>query len=318
MKSIAVLSVYFGPLPEWIQYFLVSVHHNPTIDFILITDQEIESSANFKVIHSSLEEYIERANSVLSLNIQWREPYKFCDLKPCLGKLYEAYIRDYDFFGFYDLDVIYGNLRHFLTDEILSQYEVFSTCDLIITGHFALFRNTKKHRNYYKRIPNFRKLLEAKENAILDEIALKRAYSTIRHGIWRWKAVRTLTNRLTKGMLRKAVARKKSKLYLKDFYTTPYSFNGEHTELVPWEDGTLNQPMTWFWKDGEVWYEGAPSKGIYLHFMNFKANNGRFDGTEAPWKKLDTVVHCSVEEMKNQGVTICEEGFLPGISEMAK
>ena len=43
---------------------------------------------------------------------------------------------EYDFWGYCDIDLIFGNIRKFITDDILDKYD-----KILSRGHFTLFRN---------------------------------------------------------------------------------------------------------------------------------------------------------------------------------
>jgi hypothetical protein len=51
----------------------------------------------------------------------------------------QDYIKEYDFWGHCDIDLIFGNIRTFITDEILE-----NNFKILEHGHFTLYRNDKK------------------------------------------------------------------------------------------------------------------------------------------------------------------------------
>ena len=67
----------------------------------------------------SFSEFSAFVSDRLHINFQPEGPYKCCDIKPVMGYLLEDQIKVYDFWGFGDLDVIYGNLREYYTDLLL-------------------------------------------------------------------------------------------------------------------------------------------------------------------------------------------------------
>ena len=50
------------------------------------------------------------------LNINLRSPYKLCDLKPAYGYIFNNLLKDFDYWGYSDLDLLFGNL-----DELLKK-----------------------------------------------------------------------------------------------------------------------------------------------------------------------------------------------------
>ena len=67
----------------------------------------------------------------LGIEIGWNEPYKICDLRLGWGTIFRDHVADYDFFGWGDIDVIYGDLRKFLTNDVLD-HDIVS----LLTGIF--------------------------------------------------------------------------------------------------------------------------------------------------------------------------------------
>ena len=55
------------------------------------------------------------------------QPYKLCDIKPALGAVHEREIADYPFFGYGDIDVIYGDISRFYSKEKFADLDVIST-----------------------------------------------------------------------------------------------------------------------------------------------------------------------------------------------
>jgi len=78
-------------------------------------------------------------------------------------------IRNYDFWGYCDIDVILGNIRAFMTDELLNEYDVISARHDYLTGCFALFRNTSALRELFSQSKDYRKVFTDPRNFFFDE-----------------------------------------------------------------------------------------------------------------------------------------------------
>ena len=86
--TIAVLICYFGKLPWYFNYFIHSCKYNPSIDFIIITDDTDYARklpGNVKLLYKSLQEINKLATKRLGLNINIKAAYKLCDFKPAYG-----------------------------------------------------------------------------------------------------------------------------------------------------------------------------------------------------------------------------------------
>ena len=123
MKRIAFVVVWMGKLPDYFQAWLNSCKNNTTIDFYVFTDalEKKEVLSNVHIIPMKFEEVKERIQSIFDFPICLDRPYKLCDYKPTYGEAFEDYLNSYDFWGYCDMDLIWGNIRSFITDEVLEK-----------------------------------------------------------------------------------------------------------------------------------------------------------------------------------------------------
>lgn len=143
--KIAVIVVWFGQLPVYFPAWLRSAEMNPDVDFFLFFDQEVQSeSPNIHIVKTTLEQEIARASRELHETVSICNAYKFCDVRPFFGLVYREFLENYDFWGFCDIDLVFGQIRAFLADEVLSRYERFYEW-----GHFSLFKNNEKINHIY-------------------------------------------------------------------------------------------------------------------------------------------------------------------------
>jgi len=89
----------------------------------------------------------------LHTKICLNQPYKLCDYKPYYGYLFSEYLTGYDFWGYCDCDLIFGNIDAFLPEVLLRQND-----KLLRTGHLSFIRNTDEinsnflHYETYKMV----------------------------------------------------------------------------------------------------------------------------------------------------------------------
>ena len=72
-------------------------------------------------------------------------PYKLCEYKQAYGFILQDYIKGYDFWGFGDLDLVYGDLRSFFTEKVLSHKF------LLGWGHLTLLHNDEDTNTYFMK-----------------------------------------------------------------------------------------------------------------------------------------------------------------------
>lgn len=136
MKSILVIHPYFGRFPKMFPFWLESCKLNKTVDFLIVTNQEIQSDAdNIIIKKSSLTQVKSQLESICGMNIWLEKPYKLCDFRPLFGKLFSEYTQKYDFWGYCDCDLVFGDIRHFLTEEVLNNHDY-----ILGWGHFHVQR----------------------------------------------------------------------------------------------------------------------------------------------------------------------------------
>lgn len=170
--KIALIIPYFGKFPVWFDLYLYSCSRNPQIDFLFFTDCELpERIYNNTIFHKTdFELYCKRVSECLSINFQPNDPYKLCDLKPFYGIIHQTELKDYDFWGFGDIDLIYGDLNIIVNQENLRKYDLITALSDRIAGHFTVVRRKSKYTFVCKQIPRYKELLESQDNYVLDEV----------------------------------------------------------------------------------------------------------------------------------------------------
>lgn len=146
MKSIIFIIPYFGDFSNYFNLWLESCKANSTINWLILTDNEKKYGypSNVKVKHISFKELCAKFQSHFEFKLALKKPYKLCDFRPAFGDVFYDYIKKYDFWGYCDTDLIWGNMRKFLTDNLLDKYEKIGS-----RGHCCIIRNTEKMRKAY-------------------------------------------------------------------------------------------------------------------------------------------------------------------------
>lgn len=173
--SICVIVCYFGDLPNYAKLFFDSCKSNPNIDFLLINDkiQHSYQDENIYFLKSSLEEFNQLASEKLQLPIALTWAFKICDFRSTFGKVYEDRLKGYDFWGYCDLDVVFGNTSHFLTNEALEKYDVFATNVKWMSGSFSLYRNNDIVNSLYTEAIGYQEVLTSSKYLGFDECHMR-------------------------------------------------------------------------------------------------------------------------------------------------
>ena len=143
MDKIVFIVPYYGKFPGYFREWAYTAGYlkEQNIDFLLITDIEINFKLprNINVINLSFQELVKKAQAKFDFKLGLTTPYKLCDFKAALGYVFENEIKEYAFWGNCDIDQIWGDVRAFITQEILDKYDRIQ-----FLGHFILYRNCSK------------------------------------------------------------------------------------------------------------------------------------------------------------------------------
>jgi hypothetical protein len=285
-RSVLIFIVYFGKWPPWIDFFLESCRANPTIDWLIIGDSPPPESrpANVRHLVIGFEDYQALVSSKLDIRFRPAHAHKLCDVRPALAYIHRELAEGYDFVGFGDVDLVYGDIRRFYDEQILESYDALSTHPERVSGHFFLMRNTDELASAFMRSPRWRRKLEEPANAWFDENDFAAAL-----------------RRRGAGMVLRG-RRSQLRFFFREAYTTP----------------AATDRMRWYWRDGQLTNEFYPHRGfLYLHFMNW--HNSRYyggrpyivPGTPAPWERLERIVQMDWRDAARDGFMISPAGIQP-------
>lgn len=307
-NNIIIIIPYFGKWPDWIDLYFYSCAMNSHIDWFFFTDCVIPERqyANIHFESYTFKAYCMEASSKLNFNFQPKNPYKLCGLKPFYGFIHENLLEGYDFWGWGDIDVVWGDIKSFYTDDMLMKYDLFSTHADRISGHFAIIKNTKEMREICFKIKNWKNKLSEEQPIALDEEDfsllfypeakwIQKLYSKVIRKIFNWRDAWVIYYHLLP-VINWILRTKQRKMFFKEQHTTPI--------LYPDGLSCKHDTDTWFYKNGEVSNNKTKSKYIYIHFMIFKKNGFRKDHCwEQNYYQIDKNFDFS------QGVRISKLGF---------
>ena len=147
-SSICLVVCYFGTLPAYLDCVLRSCAANPDIDWLILTDDPTPRPLppNVRFQPATLAGLQKKFSATLGFEVSLAHPRLLCHFKAAYGLLFEEMLAPYDFWGHCDLDMIFGDLRKFLTEDILAAYP-----KILCRGHLCLYRNTSEVSRYFMR-----------------------------------------------------------------------------------------------------------------------------------------------------------------------
>ena len=165
--KIGLIVLYFGKLPSYFDIFKLSIKFNPKIDILFYTDQVITNyPRNLIVRNCSFEDIRCRIQQKFDFKIALDKPYKLCDYRPAYGYIFEDELKNYDFWGHCDIDMVFGDLLKFLSDEILNSYD-----KIYQLGHLCLYRNTVENNRRFMSEGgmDYKSVFTTNINCVFDE-----------------------------------------------------------------------------------------------------------------------------------------------------
>lgn len=272
LPRILILVPYFGPWPEWIECFLATCRWNRSIDWLFIGDfgPPGRLAPNLRYRRMTFPDFVRLAEERLSIGLNVPRPYKICDLRLAFGTIFSEYLDSYDFFGWGDIDVLYGNLRRFLTAETLDN-DVITFNNEHLSGHFTLIRNGPQSRTLHLALPDFLEKVAAPDYQHLDE-PLPSALEGFR-------------------------------VSAKESFNTPLSI------LIPWRDGRFVFPSEWYWRAGSLTNDlDKDVEFLYLHFMHWKGGDWPRECGNAQWERYTSVLNID-PSTADKGFRVNERGI---------
>jgi hypothetical protein len=170
--KILIIIIYFGKWPWYFAYFINSCKFNCSVDFVIFSDNVSHTfriPENVKFINYSIQMFKKDTSLKLGFEVEINHGYKICDFKPAFGLIFEDWISGYDFWGYCDIDLIFGNIRNFITEKLLNEFDVISARHDYLTGSFALYRNNQFMIKLFTQSKDHKKVLTDPRNFCFDE-----------------------------------------------------------------------------------------------------------------------------------------------------
>ncbi|GGC05551.1 hypothetical protein GCM10011325_35540 [Dyadobacter sediminis] len=169
-RPITLIIPFFGPVPAWQPFFLKSCYANNDVSFLIFADHICPGiDRNVRVVQTNLEELRIRAMRKLQMNVSLESAYKICDFRPAFGLIFEEYLKDSWFWGTCDTDIVFGNIRKIVTDEVLANYDIITAKREYLVGHFTLYRNAAITNRLFLESADYREVFQSPRSYAFDE-----------------------------------------------------------------------------------------------------------------------------------------------------
>ncbi len=172
MNRCVFIIPYFGKFNNYFQLFLDSCGYNTDFDWLIFTDdkRDFKYPQNVTVYYTTFEKIRKLVEDKIELKIELSKPYKLCDYRPAYGYIFDEYIKEYEFWGHCDTDLIWGDISNFITNDKLDMYK-----RILDRGHFILYKNCLEMNQLFliqnsETFIDYRYAFTTKYNCHFDEI----------------------------------------------------------------------------------------------------------------------------------------------------
>jgi hypothetical protein len=173
MSRICVVIPYYGKWPEYMPLFLKSCSYNPSITFLFVTDLNppVNYPVNVEFRFHEFSKIKSVLDDLLGFKTALTTSYKLCDVRPAYGLIFKDWIANYQFWGWGDIDLIFGSVREYLTDDLLESFDVISFREKWLSGSFCLIRNRSDLNSLFLQTPDTEKIFGSTDYKGFDEIS---------------------------------------------------------------------------------------------------------------------------------------------------
>lgn len=188
MKKV-FLQAMFGSPHSWIQDYMDHVARLEEFGWhwMIFTPNRLETpSKNVRIVPMTLAEFdvlVEKHTGVYVGNFLDGKnlPSKLIsDFYCAFGQIFQDYIRDYDYWGITNFDIVYGRLDRYLPDSLIDAYEIWSDdATPAINGIFTLFRNEHRVNNLFREVPGWEDCFRIHRPMAFDEIRMTAAMQKV-------------------------------------------------------------------------------------------------------------------------------------------
>jgi hypothetical protein len=164
-----VVIVNFGTLPKWFSVWHHTAKLNRGIDFHLFQDG-IEERQDSNIFYHNIS--VTKFNDLPLLKDErcvLKYPYKVCDFRPLIAEMFPEIVAPYQYWGWGDLDVIYGDIVSVIGDSF-DKFDYISTGWHGESGPLAFLRNSESVNSLWRLIPDIKVKLNSDIAFGVDEI----------------------------------------------------------------------------------------------------------------------------------------------------
>lgn len=233
---IALIAVWLGLPPTYLPAFLRSANRNRSFDWLVFADWtglDLELPPNVRLFGASRTRLVARCYRTIGFVPSLADPNKICDLRPLYSRIFARELDGFDYWGFCDLDCVWGDLDSAYGPAIRDGVDVVTSRERVLAGHFTVIRAGSPIEDLVLRDARLRADIENPRHLSADE------------------------DRFSE-VVREAAGAGTIRVHWPDLIAG----DEDHVD----HDGL--DPEPWWWRDGRVTHRGREFS--YLHFKMWK------------------------------------------------
>lgn len=124
-----LIAPWFGPAPPWIDHWANNI-------------TRLEEHGYDVHVSMDQPEFNLRVQNLFDIpNAIGDDGRKLCDYRCAFGLIYAEELEGYQWWGTTDLDVVYGRVERYVTDDFLDELDLHSNHPTYVSGPWSLYRN---------------------------------------------------------------------------------------------------------------------------------------------------------------------------------
>ncbi len=147
---IKLLSAWFGVKPLWYSTFVAQMSRFTTIDWVCLPPPEVR-------IRDQIGWMNQQVKNVVGFPCKKDSVFGTCDYRPAYGDVFKKEYAGYDYIGWCDLDILFGDLDSILP-PLLADTDVLTFKQMYLSGCFTILRNIPEVTQLYKQTDTYRKV----------------------------------------------------------------------------------------------------------------------------------------------------------------
>lgn len=179
LRKVFLLDI-FGKSYDWTDKYIENCNAQAKDgwDWIIITDQQdIVGKGNVMVVNMTQDELQDKINNKLGLQVNLqgkraKDGRAIGEFHPAFGVIFSDLIQGHDFWGYTNIDVVYGRLSKFCSDEFLGELDIFGNDPEQMNGIFSLLRNTEEANNIFRGVEGWQWKFNSNGYYAFDEIEI--------------------------------------------------------------------------------------------------------------------------------------------------